>query len=314
MHEVKFYDNHTELVELVAQYAAEGLEHGDGVVLVVTAAHRQEIERSLARRGVDVDAARVAGTLLSADAAEALAGVLVAGTLDTDLFSKEMGALLDAAGSISGHVRAYGEMAPRLCAVGEASGARDIEAMCDDLLSSRDVSLLCGYPTSLLDSLSLTDVDGVCRSHERVVAPSGYHAATPVSGPPRHLPTWKVLVPVPEAVGASRAFVADVLGRWGEAPEQVEDVVLLASEMATNAVIHARSPFRISVDRSGDGINVAVQDVAHRLPQVGTGDARSDTGRGMGIVAALSSCWGCDDVPSGKVVWAELAAPTRHAT
>jgi hypothetical protein len=32
------------------------------------------------------------------------------------------------------------------------------------------------------------------------------------------------------------------------------------------------------------------------------------TGRGMAIVDALSRRWGCDTLPAGKVVWAELAA------
>lgn len=313
MHEVKFYDHHTELVDLVARHAADGLEQGAGVVLVATASHLSEIEAALVGRGVDVENVRCAGALLTFSAPEVLSGVMVAEALDPDLFMAKIGAMLDAVGGASGKVWAYGELAPWLCEAGNPRGAADLETLCNDLVGSRQVSILCGYPTSLLDFLSLTDVDGVCRSHDRVVAPSGYRSS-PVTAAPQHPAPWKVLVPVPEAVGATRAFVADVLGRWGETPEQVDDVVLVASEMATNAVIHARSPFRISVARSAGGISLAVQDVADRRPQLGTGDIRSDTGRGLAIVATLSSSWGCDDVPSGKVVWSEVSPPSRHAS
>ncbi|MEO7061764.1 MAG: MEDS domain-containing protein [Lapillicoccus sp.] len=313
MHEVKFYDHDTELVDLVARRAAEELEHEAGVVLVASASHLCEIEAALAGRGVDVESVRCAGPLLTVSAAEALTGVMVAEALDPDLFMAKIGAMLDAVGGSNRKVWAYGELAPWLCAAGNPRGAADLETLCNDLVGSRQVSILCGYPTSLLDFLSLTDVDGSCRSHDHVVAPSGYRSS-PVTSAPQHLRPWKVLVPVPEAVGAARAFVGDVLGHWGEASEQVDDAVLLASEMATNAVIHARSPFRISVAKSGEGITVAVQDVADRRPQLGTGDTRSDTGRGLAIVAALSTGWGCDDVPSGKVVWSELSPTSQHAS
>lgn len=232
--------------------------------------------------------------------------------LDPDQFMAEIGAVLDAATGASGRVWAYGELAPQLYAAGNPRPAADLEALCNDLAGSREVTILCGYPTSLLDSLSLSEVDAVCQSHDRLVAPSGYLSA-PTTTAPQHLAPWKVLVPVPEAVSASRTFVAEVMGGWGAAREQVDDAVLVASEMATNAVIHARSPFRISVGRSRDGINVSVEDVADQRPQVGTGHARSDSGRGLEIVVALSSRWGCDAVPSGKVVWAELSARSRCA-
>jgi anti-sigma regulatory factor (Ser/Thr protein kinase) len=93
-------------------------------------------------------------------------------------------------------------------------------------------------------------------------------------------------------------------------PPLIDDAMLLTSEMATNALVHAHSPFRISVARGGGVISFAVQDATSRTPQKRLVDAQSAMGRGMGIVDALSSRWGCDVLPTGKIVWAELLSPS----
>ena len=84
--------------------------------------------------------------------------------------------------------------------------------------------------------------------------------------------------------------------------------MLVTSEMATNALVHAESPFRISVARSGNAIKLTIQDATSRSPHMRKFDTRSARGRGMGIVAALSSSWGCDVGPRGKIVWANLTS------
>jgi anti-sigma regulatory factor (Ser/Thr protein kinase) len=119
----------------------------------------------------------------------------------------------------------------------------------------------------------------------------------------------KVFVPTAEAIAAARAFVAEALRTWGAMPPLIDDAMLMTSEMATNALVHAHSPFRISVARTGGVISFAVQDATSRTPQKRKVDAHSAMGRGMGIVDALSSRWGCDVLPTGKVVWAELLSP-----
>lgn len=102
--------------------------------------------------------------------------------------------------------------------------------------------------------------------------------------------------PEPEAVGAVRRFVCDTLRVGLEHP-----VVLVASELATNAVVHARTPFRVQVS-SGKSFRVEVHD--------GTGidelEKRSGSGRGLALVEQVADDWGVDSTPSGKYVWAVL--------
>ena len=86
----------------------------------------------------------------------------------------------------------------------------------------------------------------------------------------------------------------------------MDDGELIVSELATNAVIHGRSPFRASIERSADAVRIAVEDVGQGLPQSRIAPYDALDGRGVAIVEALSQRWGCDLLDDGKVFWAEL--------
>ncbi len=88
-----------------------------------------------------------------------------------------------------------------------------------------------------------------------------------------------------------------------------QDLELVVSELATNAVRHAQTPFRLSI-LTTPTLRVEVADGSSALPAGGTPDPRSEHGRGLWLVAALTRSWGVVPLPTGKVVWADLG-PTR---
>jgi len=94
-------------------------------------------------------------------------------------------------------------------------------------------------------------------------------------------------------------------------PEDVKTtVVLLTSELASNAVIHAKTPFtvRAHVDRSV--IHVAICDSAGRQPAVVTRDATTTGGWGLSMVDAVATRWGVEaDVTT--TVWFEIDVDER---
>jgi anti-sigma regulatory factor (Ser/Thr protein kinase) len=91
--------------------------------------------------------------------------------------------------------------------------------------------------------------------------------------------------------------------------KQQDDVLLVVSELATNAVIHAHSDFVVVVHQAASGLGVAVADDHTDVPTTQQPSPERVGGRGMRIVQALTRHWGVERIPGdGKVVWATLAA------
>jgi anti-sigma regulatory factor (Ser/Thr protein kinase) len=122
-----------------------------------------------------------------------------------------------------------------------------------------------------------------------------------------------------EQVGKARRFIRDVLGQdW----PRLDDVLILASEIASNAVRHTASGdggiFEVSVAvfAAADTVRVAVTDqggssepvIAHRS-DAGAGLAAMPAGgRGLRIVDVLADRWGYRGDELGRTVWFEIVA------
>lgn len=108
-----------------------------------------------------------------------------------------------------------------------------------------------------------------------------------------------------DAVPKARRFVGSSLG--GEPPGTVHAVELVVTELVTNALFHGRPPVHIRLIDLGGSIRVEVEDTGADLPVLGIRDHDSMTGRGLAVVAALSSSWGIDTGrAAGKVVWSQV--------
>jgi anti-sigma regulatory factor (Ser/Thr protein kinase) len=106
---------------------------------------------------------------------------------------------------------------------------------------------------------------------------------------------------------AARHFVSAALGRWGVSGELLDDAALIVTELGSNALLHARSDFTVTVVLTRATLCLSVEDHSPVLPTRRPAGALEPSGRGLGMVAALSRRWGADLVDEGKVVWAELA-------
>jgi hypothetical protein len=99
------------------------------------------------------------------------------------------------------------------------------------------------------------------------------------------------LGPEPASVGHARRFVRRVLTDWGF-DELVDTVALLTSELATNALLHARTGFAVVVSRDDEQVRVDVLDGSGVAPRQRTTSATAITGRGIAMVAQLATSWG----------------------
>jgi anti-sigma regulatory factor (Ser/Thr protein kinase) len=111
---------------------------------------------------------------------------------------------------------------------------------------------------------------------------------------------------VPESVGAARRFTRAALVRHEIDPSIIDTAILLVSELATNAVVHATSTIRLRVG-VGEEIRVEVLDASADAPVAGDFGRDRESGRGLAIVTTLADSWDWSPRPSGKVVWFALA-------
>ncbi|WP_210581659.1 ATP-binding protein [Streptomyces sp. GESEQ-4] len=126
---------------------------------------------------------------------------------------------------------------------------------------------------------------------------------------------WEYSINLPHsplAVGVARGALRLILRAHGLA-ELLVTAELLASELVTNAHLHAPGPSCLRVRRSGKWLRLSVWDTSSEPPRPPRphGTDREE-GRGMGIVDELADRWGHYSlgVPGvgGKLVWCELGA------
>jgi anti-sigma regulatory factor (Ser/Thr protein kinase) len=116
----------------------------------------------------------------------------------------------------------------------------------------------------------------------------------------RHEPTSAALV---------RREIAADLGRRAVDPAAIDDVVLVASELVSNAIRHAPATQTHDVcwDFDPTGVTVRVRDSSDRYPVQRAASSAEPGGRGLRIIAAMSDGWGVQPVPGGgKEVWAHI--------
>jgi anti-sigma regulatory factor (Ser/Thr protein kinase) len=106
----------------------------------------------------------------------------------------------------------------------------------------------------------------------------------------------------PSSASAARRFVDSVLE---VDPPVAESLRLAVSEIATNALLHARTPFRVRVSRNSV-IRVEVQDSSSVRPMRREISAAEVSGRGLAIVDQLADRWGVAESVEGKCVWFEV--------
>lgn len=301
----------SEGIDAVARFVASGWDLDECVIVVCTRAHRTAVDERLVGQGYDPVAHKKAGRYIVLDAHETLRELLVGGRIDSEHFMTRVGEVLAQAATAGRPVRAFGEMVAILWENGQIEAAIGLELLWNEILREHDFSLVCAYPAGALDHTELVDVRRVCDLHTDLM-PAGSPEAPATTELGSGHACSRVYLPAPESVPAARHFVVDVLHSWG-CDELSADAALIVSELATNALHHAGSPFRAVVDRRQGGLRIGVED-ATDTPLERREAAHDDiSGRGVGIVEALSRRWGFNPVPGGKVVWAELALSSSHS-
>ncbi|MEV7709596.1 MULTISPECIES: ATP-binding protein [unclassified Streptomyces] len=120
-----------------------------------------------------------------------------------------------------------------------------------------------------------------------------------------------------DSVPAARRHVESVLTEW-KLGGLIDETTLLASELSTNAVIHAKGTgdyFELALRRRGGTLALEVSDSYQwRMPELRTPTPDDLSGRGLVIVDAVAAKWGVRPRDPGKTVWVHLTIGQAELT
>jgi len=119
--------------------------------------------------------------------------------------------------------------------------------------------------------------------------------------------------PHPEAVPRARRFLRRALARipaQSVDDDLIHTLIMAVNELATNAVLHARTEFTVRVLADTGRVRIEVSDSNTRMPQPCLTPADAASGRGLAIVDGSGLQWGAERHPGGKTVWVQAAL--RH--
>lgn len=111
------------------------------------------------------------------------------------------------------------------------------------------------------------------------------------------------------ALSPARRYARDSVESWRLTEDEQTTVVLVVSELVSNAVRHARTASRVTLRRSRQVIHVLVRDFSPRAPRAGEGTPAC---HGLEVVDAASSRWGWHRHGRGKTVWATITVASPY--
>lgn len=172
-HFVQLYGSDTSsLSSNVARFLAEGYRNGDGLLLIASAENTYTILDALRTLALDPNSIRRSGRFVVLDAEKTLSSLLHEGQPDHRGFFETIVPIVQqlVSKSPSEEMSAYGEMVGVLWTLGSFSGAMALEDMWNDLLSSRNSRLFCGYPIDVFGArFHACDVEALLSSHSHVI-------------------------------------------------------------------------------------------------------------------------------------------------
>jgi len=92
--------------------------------------------------------------------------------------------------------------------------------------------------------------------------------------------------------------------------QKLVDILLVVDELVTNAELHTQSPESLAVRHRSGVVEIEVTDGDPALPVLRSTSTTRFDGRGMVLVAAVSTAWGVRLHDGGKSVWASVGCPT----
>ncbi len=175
-HMVQLYrDDDDLLAASVANYLAQGLALGEGILVVASEEHETRFLATLDGMGVTTGKAIQAGRMIFLNAEQLLEGIMNGEEPSWEAFERLVKDPAQEVLARSGQVglRAYGEMVGLLWRKSRFAAAIRLEEFWNTLLESMRFSLFCAYPIDLFDkTLDIDALEPILCSHTHVLPTS----------------------------------------------------------------------------------------------------------------------------------------------
>ncbi|MCX4629266.1 ATP-binding protein [Streptomyces sp. NBC_01443] len=121
--------------------------------------------------------------------------------------------------------------------------------------------------------------------------------------------------PDPAEVGRARRWARSRLAGSGIGDDEplAETLILLISELVTNAVVHTGCPAVLRMLFGEPGVRVEVADASSRGPARRQAAGDDTGGRGLELVDGLADRWGWQHEGAGKRIWCEIDRADKPA-
>jgi len=169
-HDVVFYSSDAVLTGAFTRFIAGALDEEKAVIVLLTDAHDESLQRCLRASHVDIDLATRQKRYVPVSITELLARVMVNGRPDPAKFEDAAQDLLgEVARDANRHagIAACGECSSTVWANGDVEAAIQLEHLWDEIGKSRQLDILCAYPLAARD-VRVQSVRSLCAEHTAV--------------------------------------------------------------------------------------------------------------------------------------------------
>jgi DNA-binding NarL/FixJ family response regulator len=172
-HEVQFYSHDTVLLDRLVRFVTSVLGAGNAAIVVATQPHRDRLAERLRSEGLDVDAAIEEGRYIPVDAVSTLSLFMVNDMPNSARFLEVVCCLIEQAAKKGKaehpRIAVFGEWVSLLCAEGKTDAAVRLEQLWNQLATTFEIDILCGYTmSSLRGEEDGKVVQRICAEHSAV--------------------------------------------------------------------------------------------------------------------------------------------------
>lgn len=128
--------------------------------------------------------------------------------------------------------------------------------------------------------------------------------------------TCRVISPMEidsSAPSVARQTVRESLAKLGVTGNLAGDILVVVSELVSNAVEHGGGYDGLEIDHEGDQLTIRVYDRSSSLPRPRVPEPLTPRSRGLQLVNAVVPSWGSEKCEGGKYIWVRFTLPSSDA-